>query len=429
MNGEPQRVRATYAMQTAKDPATVAAGIAGEQSSGTFVALPQEDEALKARAAARVEALDELPTEGTASPGVDPVGSGRGVRRFSMTLSWPLDNFGPSLPNLVATVAGNLFELKQVAALKLLDIDLPPAFADAYPGPAFGTDGTRQLTGVFGRPLIGTIIKPSVGLTADETATLVEQLCSGGIDFIKDDELQADGPACPFEARLRAVMKVIDRHADASGRRVMYAVNITGELDEMRRRHDLVEQLGGTAVMVSLNSVGFVGFSALRRTTRLAIHAHRNGWGYLGRSVSHGWSYVAWQKLWRLAGADHMHVNGLANKFWEPDDSVLASARACLMPMFPGKPCLVMPVFSSAQSAMQVEPTWKALASPDLIYCAGGGIAAHPGGVAAGVGALRDAWQAAIAGVPVEAAAQESRALREALDTFGRWQGDTRDRG
>jgi len=337
-----------------------------------------------------------------------------------LTLSWPLANFGASLPNLVATVAGNLFELKQVSALKLLDIDLPDAFAEAYPGPGFGVDGTRRLSGVFGRPLIGTIVKPSVGLSPEETAALVGQLCSGGIDFIKDDELQADGPACPFEARLRAVMAVIERNADKSGQRVMYAVNITGELDEMRRRHDLVEQLGGTAVMVSLNSVGFVGFSALRRTTRLPIHAHRNGWGYLGRSAGHGWSYVAWQKLWRLAGADHMHVNGLANKFWEPDDSVLASARACLTPMFSAKPCLVMPVFSSAQSAKQVAPTWKALASPDLIYCAGGGIAAHPGGVAAGVRALRDAWAAAMNGIPVEQAAQESRALREALDTFGR---------
>ena len=417
----PERVRATYLMETALDPARVASGIAGEQSSGTFIALPQEDEALKERAAARVEALDEIATPETpALSDAQAKGKGDRQRRFMMTLSWPLANFGASLPNLVATVAGNLFELKEVAALKLLDIELPDAFADAYPGPAFGVEGTRRLAGVFGRPLIGTIIKPSVGLSPDETAAVVEQLCAGGIDFIKDDELQADGPACPFEARLRAVMTVVERHANRSGRRVMYAVNITGDLDEMRRRHDLVEQLGGTSVMVSLNSVGLVGFTALRKTTRLAIHAHRNGWGYLGRSPTHGWSYVAWQKLWRLAGADHMHVNGLANKFWEPDDSVLASARACLTPMFPTKPCLAMPVFSSAQSAKQVAPTWKALASPDLIYCAGGGIAAHPGGMAAGVLALRDAWDAAMSGVPVEKAATESKALREALETFGR---------
>jgi ribulose-bisphosphate carboxylase large chain len=418
---DPARVRATYLMETALAPEVVAAAIAGEQSSGTFIALPQEDAALKDRAAARVETLAQMAVlEGPSLPGSEGGPAGGPFRRYTMTLSWPLANFGASLPNLVATVAGNLFELKQVAGLKLLDIELPEAFARAYPGPAFGVEGTRRLTGVHGRPLIGTIIKPSVGLSPDDTAAVVAQLCAGGIDFIKDDELQADGPACPFEARLRSVMKVISRHADHSGQRVMYAVNITGDLDEMRRRHDLVEQLGGTAVMVSLNSVGLVGFSALRRTTRLAIHAHRNGWGYLGRSAANGWSYVAWQKLWRLAGVDHMHVNGIANKFWEPDDSVIASARACLTPMFKSSPCVVMPVFASAQSAKQAAPTWAALASPDLIFCAGGGIAAHPGGVAAGVLALRQAWQAAMSGVPIEQAARESRELRQALETFGR---------
>ena len=418
---DPNRVSASYLMETALAPQAVAAGVAGEQSCGTFIALPQEDQALKDRSAARVESLCELEVlDGASLPGSEVSPSGQPFRRYALTLSWPLANFGASLPNLVATVAGNLFELKQVAGLKLMDIDLPEAFAVAYPGPAFGIDGTRHLTGVHGRPLIGTIIKPSVGLGPDETAALVEQLCAGDIDFIKDDELQADGPACPFEDRLRAVMRVIDRHSDRSGRRVMYAVNITGELDEMRRRHDLVEQLGGTSVMVSLNSVGLVGFTALRKHTRLAIHAHRNGWGYLGRSASNGWSYVAWQKLWRLAGADHMHVNGIANKFWEPDDSVIASARACLTPMFASKPCVVMPVFSSAQSAKQAAPTWAALQSPDLIFCAGGGIAAHPGGPAAGVLALRQAWEAAMGGVSIEQAARESTELRQALETFGR---------
>ena len=415
------RVRASYLMETAFDPAVVAAGIAGEQSSGTFIALPQEDAALKDRAAARVETLTELEMlPGPSLPGAGSGPEGARFRRYAMTLSWPLANFGTSLPNLVATVAGNLFELKQVAGLKLLDIELPEPFADAYPGPGFGVEGTRRLTGVYDRPLIGTIIKPSVGLRPDETAEIVAQLCAGGIDFIKDDELQADGPACPFEERLRAVMPVLERHSDRIGRKVMYAANITGELDEMRRRHDLVEQLGGTAVMVSLNSVGLTGFTALRRTTRLAIHAHRNGWGYLGRSESNGWSYVAWQKLWRLAGADQMHVNGIANKFWESDDSVIASARACLTPMFASKPCRVMPVFASGQSAKQAAPTWAALKSPDLLFCAGGGIAAHPDGVASGVQALRDAWDAAMAGVGLEQAARESRALRLALETFGR---------
>jgi ribulose-bisphosphate carboxylase large chain len=399
-----ERIIATYHLTTHDDPERTASLIAGEQSSGTFVAIPGEDEALKARAAATydIAPLDEQPPSGQ-------------PRNYRLTLSWPLANLGPSLPNLMATVAGNLYELRPVRSLRLLDLSLPEAFAKAYPGPAFGIAGTRELTGVPLAPLIGTIIKPSVGLSAVDTAAMVAQLCEAGIDFIKDDELQADGPACPFDERVRLCMQVIRSHAERSGRKVMYAFNLTGELDEMRRRHDLVVAEGGTAVMLGLNSVGMSGFNAFRKHAQLPIHAHRNGWGY----VQSGWSYVAWQKLWRLAGVDHMHVNGIANKFQEDDDSVIASARACLSPMFPDKACTVMPVFSSGQTVMQAHPTWQRLQSPDLIFLAGGGLFAHPGGIAAGVNALRQAWEAAVHGIPLQAAANSHRELREAIVTFG----------
>jgi ribulose-bisphosphate carboxylase large chain len=153
----------------------------------------------------------------------------------------------------------------------------------------------------------------------------------------------------------------------------------------------------------------------LARHSRLPIHAHRNGWGYLSRHPALGWSYVAWQKPWRLAGVDHMHVNGLANKFSEPDDSVIASARACLTPMFEEKPATVMPVFSSGQTARQAAGTYAALGSVDLIFAAGGGIMAHPGGPGDGVRALRDAWDAAIAGVPAARYAESHPALAAVL--------------
>jgi ribulose-bisphosphate carboxylase large chain len=195
----------------------------------------------------------------------------------------------------------------------------------------------------------------------------------------------------------------------------MFAFNATGELDEMRRRHDLLLAAGGTCIMASLNSVGLVGFIELARFSQLPIHAHRNGWGYLTRHPLLGWSYVAWQKIWRLAGADHMHVNGLANKFSEPDESVIASARACLAPLFDSKPCQVMPVFSSGQSAKQAPGTYAALQSTDLIYTAGGGILAHPQGPAAGVVALREAWEAAVRGISLKDYAAEHPALAKAL--------------
>lgn len=418
-----ERIRAVYAIETAFPLEDAAESMAGEQSSGTFVRVPGQTDALQARAAARVVAIEPLDDAGAPSlPGAKTPRDGDPARwrRARVTIDWPLDNLGPSLPVLMATIAGNLFELGTFSGLRLLDFELPQPFFDRHPGPAFGVEGTRRLAGVHGRPLIGTIIKPSVGLDPAGTAALVDALCAAGIDFLKDDELQADGPHCPFEARVSAVMAVIERHADRLGRKPMFAFNLTGEVDEMRRRHDHVLARGGTCVMASLNSVGLAGFSALRAHAALPIHAHRNGWGYLSRSPALGFDYVAWQKFWRLAGADHMHVNGLANKFCEDDASVIRSARACLTPMSAAKPCTVMPVFSSGQTARQAPATFAAMGTTDLIFAAGGGLVAHPDGIAAGVASLREAWEAAVAGVPLDDYASTRPALARALAFFGR---------
>ncbi|MEZ4634722.1 MAG: RuBisCO large subunit C-terminal-like domain-containing protein [Caldilineaceae bacterium] len=309
-------------------------------------------------------------------------------------LSFPYENVGPSLPVLMSTVAGNLFELGQFSGLRLMDMQVPQPFADTYPGPQFGVEGTRRLTGVYDRPLIGTIIKPSVGLSPGETADLVKILIEAGLDFIKDDELIANPPYSPLAKRAEAVMRVINDHAERTGKRVMYAFNISGDIDEMRRSHDAVLDAGGSCVMVSLITVGLSGVVALRKHSQLPIHGHRNSWGALTRHPWLGFDFRAYQKFWRLAGADHLHVNGLRNKFCESDESVIASARECLTPMLGGY--TVMPVFSSGQTAEQPPDTYRALGSVDLMYLAGGGIMGHPGGPAAGVAALIQAWAAAV---------------------------------
>jgi len=414
-----ERIEADYLLETTLDPHFVAQTMAGEQSSGTFVFVPGETPELNARAAAivtRVEIRDCY--RGEPSP---PVAAGHAqgpgqVTRAMVSLSWPLATLGPSLPNLVATVAGNLFELKSVTGLRLLDIRLPGAFAAAYSGPKFGVEGTRRLAGVRGRPLVGTIVKPSVGFSAEETASLVKTLCEAGIDFIKDDELQSDGPNCPFDHRVEAVMRVINDEADRTGKKTMYAFNLTGDLDQMYRRHDTLLAQGATCLMASLNSVGLVGMIELCRFSQLPVHAHRNGWGYLSRHPMLGWSYVAWQKIWRLAGADHMHVNGLQNKFSEADESVIESARACLAPIFPDKPCVVIPVFSSGQTVCQAPGTYESVGSSDLIVTAGGGIMGHPNGPAAGVRAMREAWDATVAGISLVEYSRTHPELGRALE-------------
>jgi ribulose-bisphosphate carboxylase large chain len=412
--------RATYLVESTVPSEQVAQVIAGEQSSGTFLSLPGETEQLKERSRARVVRIDPLPPapEPTlASAFVARQGNPGVFHRAEIEIAFPVANVGPNLSTLLATVAGNLFELGEVTALRLLDLDLSADYAAQFQGPAFGIEGTRRQAGVFEHPLIGTIIKPSIGLTPQQTADLVDDLCAAGIDFIKDDELIADPPYAPFDERLQAVMPVLRRHADRLGRMPMYAINISGSIDEMLRRHDAVLEAGGTCVMVSINWVGFAAVEHLRRHARLPIHGHRNGWGAFTRHPGLGFSFKAYQKLWRLAGVDQLHVNGLRSKFWESDASVLDSARACLSDFAGLKP--VMPVFSSGQWASQAPDMYRELRSGDLMHLAGGGIIGHPDGIAAGVTSMREGWEAAMQGVALDTHARTHPALQKALAHFG----------
>jgi ribulose-bisphosphate carboxylase large chain len=411
-----ERVTATYLIETPLPVEKAAATLAGEQSSGTFVAVPGETAELKQRFAARVERITALDT--SATPAL-PTGrlTAAGYRRAEIVVSWSVENFGTNLPALVSTLQGNLYELAQFSGLKLVDFDVPASFAAAFRGPAFGIAGCRRLTGVQGRPLIGTIIKPSIGLSPAQTADLVQTLVGAGIDFLKDDELMANPPHSPFNERVEAVMRVINDHAQRTGKKAMYAFNVSGEHDMMHRHYDKVVAAGGTCAMVSLNSVGLAGAKSVCDRGALAIHGHRNGWGMLNRHPLLGMEFPAYQKLWRLAGVDQLHVNGIANKFWEPDDSVVRSITACLAPAPLGKP--VLPVVSSGQWGGQAPETFRRTRTTDLLYMAGGGIMAHPDGPAAGVESLRLWWQAAVEGHTYEAALAKYPTLAKSAAKFG----------
>jgi ribulose-bisphosphate carboxylase large chain len=433
-----ERIRATYLIETPLAVEQAAAVLAGEQSSGTFVAVPGETEDLKQRHAARVEKITPLETLNEPSlPGSRA--AGRMFQRAEIVVSWPLENMGYNLPALVSTVQGNLYELSQFSGLKLMDLELPSSFAQYFRGPKFGVSGSRQSTKVEGRPLIGTIIKPSVGLTPQQTAEMVKALAEADIDFIKDDELMANPSHSPFDQRVDAVMRVINAHADRTGKKVMYAFNISDEIDQMRRHYEKVVESDGTCAMISLNSVGLSGVKAICDFGKLAIHGHRNGWGMLNRLPMLGIEFSAYQKLWRLAGVDQIHVNGIANKFWESDNSVVRSIEACLKPLWIGAPASgtaqvgsnaksavpeasapILPVVSSGQWGGQACETYRRTRTIDLLYLAGGGIMAHPDGPAAGVRSLRAWWEAAVEGLTMEQATAKYPELKKSVEKFGK---------
>lgn len=416
-----ERIFATYLVETPLEVARAAAVLAGEQSSGTFVAVPGETEELKQRFAARVEKVSMLEAVNDPSlPGAKDRGQKAGARyqRAEVVVSWSVENMGWNLPALVSTIQGNLYELSQFSGLKLMDIELPASYGKHFRGPKFGVEGCRKLTGVRNRPLIGTIIKPSIGLTPQQTAEVVKVLTEAGIDFIKDDELMANPPHSPFDERVEAVMRVINAHADRTGKRVMYAFNISDEMEAMQRHYEKVANAGGTCAMISLNSVGLAGAKKICDLGALAIHGHRNGWGALNRHPLLGIEFPAYQKIWRLAGVDQIHVNGIANKFWESDDSVVRSMAACLRPLLGGMS--VLPVVSSGQWGGQAPETFRRTRTVDLLYMAGGGIMAHPDGPAAGVRSLQKWWEAAVEGLTTEQAAAKYPELNASLKKFGK---------
>lgn len=409
-------VVATYIIETSLPLRQAAEVLAGEQSTGTFVRVERESDDVRRQFAAQVESLDEIPLTG-ASPLPGTVGDPSLRRRAVLRLRFPLANFGPSLPNLMAAVAGNLFEIKELAAIKLVDLDLPPAFAERYSGPKFGVEGSRRLMGRREGAMIGTIVKPSIGLTPDQLGELVGELAAAGVDFIKDDELQANGPHAPLEARVNAVMPVLQRHADRTGVMPMYAFNITDDIGRLEANHDLVVAAGGTCVMACVNLVGFAGIEFLNRHTEVPIHGHRTMLGGIMRSDQVGIGFRAWQKIARLSGTDHLHTNGISNKFYETDAEVLDSISAVREPLLGITP--TVPVLSSGQWGGLAHATYAAVGTSDVLVLAGGGIHGHPDGAAAGVESMRAAWASAERGESLHTALDESAALRRAVELFG----------
>ncbi|NND05845.1 MAG: ribulose 1,5-bisphosphate carboxylase [Saprospiraceae bacterium] len=412
-----KRIKASYLIETSFPPDEAAEVMAGEQSCGTFIKTPGESDHLRRNHRATVENIEILETVGRPTlSGARIYKESAVINRARVTLSWPIENIGYNLPNLVSTIAGNLFELAPFSGLRLLDFDIPGDFAEAYPGPAHGIAGTRSLVGVYDRPIIGTIIKPSVGLTPSQTAQQTKRLIEAGLDFIKDDELMGDPPHSPFDERVGKVMEVIDGHAQRTGKKAMYAFNLSGDIDDMLNRHDYLVQMGATCAMVNLNAVGISAVEYFTSYSQLPVHGHRNGWGMLTRCDVLGMDYPAYQKIWRLAGVDHMHTNGIRNKFCESDESVIRSIRSCLAPFADLRS--PMPVLSSGQWAGQTVDTFAAIDSTDLMYLCGGGIVGHPAGMEAGVKSIIQGWEAALSGKSLEEYAKDHVELEEALAFF-----------
>lgn len=412
-----ETVNVTYRISSYLPLQAAAEAIAGEQTTGTFTKVAGETPELHRKYRARVldvTSLDDDPGE----PLLGARGKGSGALRVGeIQIAYPLVNSGASLTRLMAFIAGNLFELSELAGIKLTDIDFPDEYAVAYPAAPHGVAGTRALVGRPTGVLLGTIVKPNIGLTADDYYRVVRQLGFAGLDFIKDDEVNADCPPTPLRERVPPVIRALDEVQAQTGRRPLYAFNISDDVDHMLESAEYLGDAGGTCAVVNTALVGLGALNAVRKRSDLVIHGHLAGFAAQSRHPNLGIAFRAWQKLTRLAGVDHLHVGGFNSKFFIEDAETADNIDAVRTPLFGGRECL--PVISSAQWAGTAPVTWERTGTEDLLVLAGGGVLGHPGGAEAGARSMRQAWEAVTAGVPLDHAAKEHDELAAALAHFG----------
>jgi ribulose-bisphosphate carboxylase large chain len=231
----------------------------------------------------------------------DPAGGQRVTIAYSVAAT-ALD---PS--QLVNVIFGNSSLHQDIACVAL---EVPNEVLTAMGGPRFGLAGVRKAAGAEGRPMTCTALKP-MGRSPEALAELCLDFARAGIDVIKDDHGLADHAFCPFEERVRACLAAVERAADETGHRAVYAPNLSGSPETLFARLDFAEESGAKAVLVSPMLVGLPVFHELCRVrASVPVLAHPAFGG--AQRIAHD---VLFGQLFRLFGADAVIYVNFGSRF------------------------------------------------------------------------------------------------------------------
>ncbi|MFF8189142.1 RuBisCO large subunit C-terminal-like domain-containing protein [Microbacterium sp. NPDC016588] len=410
MNGDDHLV-ATYVLSLPADvdPLGRATRFAVGQTTGTWLPVPGITDEIRARHEARVVGISSLPpsdTRGLTDP--DRIG-------YVLRIAIPVINFGSSLPMLLTTLLGN--DSSTSVEAKLVDLELPDAYATRFRGPAFGVDGLRRLTGVTDRPLLLNMLKPCAGMPPAIAREVFFETALGGIDLIKDDELTADPEYSPVVERVRLFTQAAREAANETGIETVYIPNVTDRPDRMIDTARRAVDAGARAVMATYATVGYGALEALTEAVDVPVLGHFAGAAPYFEGPSTGMSApLAMGLLPRLAGADLALVS---TPYGGATIRTLPYQRTVHQMLLP-RPGIAptMPVIGGGVHPGTVARYVSELGT-DIVLGAGGAVQGHAGGAAAGVRAMRQAIDAAVAGVAVEDAAAVHDDLRIAIDAWG----------
>ncbi|MFX1477992.1 MAG: type III ribulose-bisphosphate carboxylase [Promethearchaeota archaeon] len=337
-----------------------------------------------------------------------------------------------NIPQILSAIAGNIFGMKVLKYLRLLDIQFPKDILDKYKGPKFGIKGIRQLTKVKGRPLLGTIVKPKVGLSETEHAKVCGEAWKGGLDLVKDDENLTDMVFNRFEKRIVETLKIRDKVENETGERKFYMPNITAPLTTMKKRAEYVIDNGGEYVMVDIVTIGFSALQDIKEfleNKEVVLHAHRAMHAAFTRSKRHGISMLALAKLMRLIGMDQLHTGTIIGKMEGESQEVLEINSVISKEKITGNNLSILdqnwynihptlPVASGGLSPLHI-PELMRLLGKDMVYQFGGGCHGHPDGTTAGAKAIRQAVDAVLEGRKLKEYAKSNSELALAIEKWG----------
>ncbi len=352
------------------------------------------------------------------------------IKGKKVKIAYPSELFeGGNAPNILSSIAGNIFGMKIVKNLRLEDIGIPKKILNSFSGPKYGIEGIRKIMKIPKRPLVGTIIKPKLGLKTLDHAKTAYESWIGGCDIVKDDENLASQKFNTFEERVARTLEMQNKAEEETGEKKAYLINVTAETKEMIKRAQLAEDLGSKFIMVDVVTEGFGALQTLREADfKLAIHAHRAMHAAFTRNKKHGISMMVLADLVRLIGVDTLHIGTVVGKLEGTLDEVseireeieekYVKATKLRLEQNWGEIKPTLGVSSGGLHPGHVPFLIKNLGR-DLVIQAGGGIHGHPQGTIAGAKAMRQAVDAVMKNKSLKEYSKEHKELKEALDEFG----------
>ncbi|MDY6773563.1 MAG: type III ribulose-bisphosphate carboxylase [Candidatus Nanohaloarchaea archaeon] len=325
-----------------------------------------------------------------------------------------------NLPQILSSITGNIYGLEELERLRLLDVEFSEAVAERFLGPQLGLEEVKERAGAEDRPLVGTIVKPKLGLTAEEHSEVAFDSWTGGLDIVKDDENLASMQFNDFDERVERTLEAKRQAEDETGESKIYFPNVTAPVAEMKRRADLVIDNGGSYVMIDILTAGWSAVQEMREYLDgrdIGIHAHRAQHAAYTRLETHGISMLSIAKFARLVGVDNLHAGTVVGKM-EGGKEEVQEIYEFLRSDWLGKETTI-PVASGGLHPGLV-PKLVDLLGEDIVIQAGGGVHGHLEGSRAGGRALRAAADAVEEGVTLEEKAEEVKALEQALEKWGR---------